>query len=287
MLPLNANNISRPQSNAPHSSSLSTQSVSESSPKSSHVEQRIAAAEEALREIRKRIPGKSTNKSYGHNPPPEKSKLYSQPALTNRFNTWQEEQKNSSIDKITLANCGDLSCLTWQNLMDRKHKNGQSQLGSIDLVEWSEPEHLCVALAQPLTNGKFPDNFFDWDKDAVICDVWANIVCKATDFPEEWKHKMAKWEGRGLKVTDGYDSALIDGQWVPHVMESPASEKWLTLPEKAAVRSYITYEPFYMPIYEKAKPNKKEKFKGYWPVITEMHKSGIALRSQYNNKVIV
>ncbi len=338
MFSLNANNNSRPQSNTPNSSSLSTQSASEASPKSSHalcenlpksqqknspliqthpsdnisglsassissaadssskslVEQRIAAARETLSEIRKRIPGKSVNKSYGPNPPSKKFELYGQPALTDRVNACEDAPEKSSIDKITVANCGDLSFLAWQSLMDGswekgkrrmdgKLEKGKSRLGSIDIVEWPK-EHLCIVLGQPSTDGKFPDEFSDWDKDAVICDVWANIVCKATDFPDVWKVKMAKWEDRELKITE-YGSAPIDGQWVPSVMESPVSEKWLTLPGKAKVRGYISYSEFYKPIYDNADSKKYR----YGLIIREMRTIGIAVRTQLeeeeNNKL--
>ncbi len=324
MLSRNVNNISRPQSSALNSSSLSTQSASEASPKPSHalcenlpkrqqesayaiqtnpsdnipvlsassipsatdssskylVEQRIEAAQEALSEIRKRIPGKSTNKSYGDTPPPERSELYRQPALTDRFNAWREAPTKSSIDKVTVANCEDLSILAWQSLMDKTCKKGKSQLGSIDLVEWLN-EHLCVVLGQPSIDGKFPDEFSEWEKDAVICDVWANIVCKATDFPKAWREKMEKWDRRGLKIDPIYDDSLIDGQWVPVKMESPVSKEWLALPEMTKVRGYISYANlFYRPIYKRAASN------GYYPSMQEMHKSAVDFHPHLNKKNI-
>ncbi len=75
------------------------------------VDARLKIAQQVLNQIRGRIPGKSTNKTYGTNPPDRKSKLYSHQALTDRFNAWQAKQKSSSISKIELANCGDLSFL--------------------------------------------------------------------------------------------------------------------------------------------------------------------------------
>lgn len=52
-------------------------------------------------------------------------------------------------------------------------------------------DHVFVVLDQlPDGTGFFPDNFANWDANAVIIDPWVSICCKARDYPFLWSLKL-------------------------------------------------------------------------------------------------
>jgi hypothetical protein len=56
----------------------------------------------------------------------------------------------------------------------------------------------------------------EWDADAYVCDPWANIACKPSQYELFWKVKMRKWRLDGKQIASG-----------PHKFD-PTSEPWLS-----------------------------------------------------------
>jgi len=59
----------------------------------------------------------------------------------------------------------------------------------------------------PLLQSKIKRDFNDWPAGIYICDPWANIFCKASNYPLEFHHKMSSWSVKGKLV-------LYRGQWI-------------------------------------------------------------------------
>ncbi len=240
------------------------------------LDKRLAVATLAFANISTQIPRRSTNLSYGITPQlsdPETHRMYSQPMISWRSQDHHDQLTYSTIDKLTIANCHDLSFLVWQDLMDSTWNNDKNELGRVAVVNLV-PDHVCVALGQePLKDEKFPDDFSDWDPNAVICDAWAGIVCPATEYPKVWREKMSEWEQGGLKITLGYttkkepitekpeESAEIEcdptipiGQWIPSQIMSPTNSQWFNLPdqEKTLGGVAVPEDPFFESMYKKA-----------------------------------
>ncbi|WP_437573752.1 hypothetical protein [Sorangium sp. So ce887] len=108
-----------------------------------------------------------------------------------------------------VGNCFDLSALTVLLLSEEP---GSSPGTEVDVVRLGKllpaaedrgfrGDHAFVVLNPPPAeeDGSYPDSFDDWG-DAIIVDPWANIACRARDYPERWVAKMKKWKARGKKI---------------------------------------------------------------------------------------
>ncbi|MCA9704954.1 MAG: hypothetical protein KDK70_03780 [Myxococcales bacterium] len=68
-----------------------------------------------------------------------------------------------------------------------------------DMVYYPNGDHVYLVMGQPTDlQGRFPDDFADWDPEAVICDVWADIACPAREYPARWRARMHNWQTMGL-----------------------------------------------------------------------------------------
>ncbi len=66
-------------------------------------------------------------------------------------------------------------------------------------------DHGFVALNQkPTKQGLFPDNFNDWNDDAVIIDPWIGICAPARHYPELWRMKLDTMAAVGIELSNGY-----------------------------------------------------------------------------------
>lgn len=76
-------------------------------------------------------------------------------------------------------------------------------------------DHVFVVIGQaPAGDGAFPDDFAQWDAQAVIVDPWVSICCKARDYPALWKLKLDVMGAAGeeLAASTGWQRA-DSAQW--------------------------------------------------------------------------
>jgi hypothetical protein len=99
-------------------------------------------------------------------------------------------------------NCHELSFLARHELRER---------GVDAVIVKTEAKHAFVAYrgSGPL-EGELPADMRLWPDDAYVCDGWANIACKARDYPQRFADKMKQWADRGKEV---YFAATES--WVP------------------------------------------------------------------------
>jgi hypothetical protein len=101
-----------------------------------------------------------------------------------------------------IGNCLEFSCVAGRFLQKKK--------APFDLATFTTGDHIFVAIGEPRpADGNYPTNFATWDKDAAICDAWADIACLATDFPARWKARMTNWDNARIllaKVGGGFIS---------------------------------------------------------------------------------
>ncbi|WP_437547133.1 hypothetical protein WME97_44400 [Sorangium sp. So ce367] len=115
-----------------------------------------------------------------------------------------------------VGNCLELSALTIWLLSHPDEAPGAEvdmvrlgkRLPTADNGDFASGDHAFVVLNPPKVdeNGGYPGDFDDWGE-AIIIDPWANIACKARDFPERWKEKMRKWKRKGKEI----DTVTKDG----------------------------------------------------------------------------
>lgn len=91
-----------------------------------------------------------------------------------------------------------------------------------DLVYYPEHgDHIFVVIGHASDgNGNYPTNFTDWDENAAICDVWADIACPARDYPERWKARMQNWRIMGLTIANRLPTESIWVDVVNHAKKS-------------------------------------------------------------------
>ncbi|MES2771456.1 MAG: hypothetical protein V4623_05670 [Pseudomonadota bacterium] len=79
------------------------------------------------------------------------------------------------------------------------------------LVQLQPPgDHIFLVLDQlPEKNGFFPDNFADWNNQAIIIDPWVSICCKANDYLMWWSMRLdvMATAGEELATSKGWKKA--------------------------------------------------------------------------------
>jgi hypothetical protein len=74
--------------------------------------------------------------------------------------------------------------------------------------------------------GPLPSNMKEWDANIYICDPWANIACRARDYPEKFDAKMTKWQDKNKLVKYDDERKFVpsrDDQWMSKVLEGDKS----------------------------------------------------------------
>lgn len=93
---------------------------------------------------------------------------------------------------------------------------GSSEHPQFCLVRLSPPgDHIFLVLDQaPDATGFFPDNFSNWNANAVVIDPWVSICCKARDYPMWWKMKLDVMAAGGEELAgSGGWSKANDASW--------------------------------------------------------------------------
>ncbi|MCL9781982.1 hypothetical protein M9194_11155 [Vibrio sp. S4M6] len=135
-----------------------------------------------------------------------------------------------------IGNCFELSCAsayklcthpywsmgTIKDIKTRQHT--KVQLPVWDLVKFDAIDHIYLVIGQEPTgnSGDYENNFSNWDANAYIIDAWANIGCKAREFPVKWRERMTELDRQGY---------MFIGDGIKHF----TSEAFLTAPVQAKV----------------------------------------------------
>ncbi|WP_438033832.1 hypothetical protein [Sorangium sp. So ce204] len=132
------------------------------------------------------------------------------------------------VGQAKVGNCLELSALAIWLLSRPEEAHGAKvdmvrlgkRLPTADNGDFTSGDHAFVVLNPPEAdeNGGYPGDFDDWGE-AVIIDPWANIACKARDFPERWKEKMRKWKRKGKEI----DTVTKEGAGT----RPPDQEPWI------------------------------------------------------------
>lgn len=112
------------------------------------------------------------------------------------------------ILKSGAGNCGEMALLSGDII---EKSGGKAQ-------QWyvAGGDHVFTVVGGPASAGKATVDFSqaEW-KDAWIVDPWADISCKASEYTELVKNKMAEWDAKGLQIyTRGEWRKPMDPQWI-------------------------------------------------------------------------
>lgn len=113
------------------------------------------------------------------------------------------------------GNCLEMSCAcAW-------HLNNQGRF-NYDLVYYpGYGDHIFLVIGQHSdANGDFPDDFANWDADAVICDAWADIACPAREYPARWRARMSNWKIMGMSLANKLPTEAAWSDLVDHPKRS-------------------------------------------------------------------
>ncbi|RMP86404.1 hypothetical protein ALQ17_05311 [Pseudomonas fluorescens] len=116
--------------------------------------------------------------------------------------------RSNLIVKSGAGNCGEMALLSG----DIIEKSG----GKAKQWYVKEGDHVFTVVGGPASGGKATVDFSqsEW-KDAWIVDPWAEISCKASEYTELVKKKMAEWDAKGLQIqTRGQWRRPVDPQWI-------------------------------------------------------------------------
>ncbi|SEU13194.1 hypothetical protein SAMN03159512_05312 [Pseudomonas sp. NFR09] len=112
------------------------------------------------------------------------------------------------IVKSGAGNCGEMALLS-ENIIEKS--GGKAQTWYVE-----GGDHVFTVVGGPASGGKATIDFSqsEW-KDAWIVDPWAEISCRASEYTESVKKKMAEWDAKGLKIhTRGQWRKPVDPQWI-------------------------------------------------------------------------
>jgi hypothetical protein len=135
-----------------------------------------------------------------------------------------------------VGNCFELSSIVCSILASQPNPPAL-----FDVVDLAPPgDHAFVVIGQPVgEDGKYPMDFRDWNEDAIICDPWMNIHCRARDYPARWGETLQRWEEHGkqlpipAKVGDAHKGGF----------QSPTNPFWLRAIEDNEKRSFTKTKP--------------------------------------------
>lgn len=193
--------------------------------------------------------------------------------------TWQMQQQGGkgakgAIDNLRRAK--DYENIVWDMPSVIAYGKAAAKLGAGNCMEYSAvaseklsrlrdipdfyacelgppSDHVFVVIGETPYAGEFNMNFMQWDVNAAVCDPWADIACRARNYPGLWKQAMRDWnlDGATLPVRLTGMGFGAKAEWV-----SPTNAAWLDaidecaklvkagpgngLPEKQGCCCYIT-----------------------------------------------
>lgn len=105
------------------------------------------------------------------------------------------EEYISEVKKVKVGNCGEKS-----NLVRYFLSQQPGPLIYYRVSLWPNSHCFVVMDQEPSVEGLFPDNFNDWNDQAVIIDSWAGICAPARHYPELWHMKLDTMAAVGIEL---------------------------------------------------------------------------------------
>lgn len=116
------------------------------------------------------------------------------------------EDSISEVKKVKVGNCGEKSRLVCYFLSQQP-----GTLTYYHVSLWPNNHSFVVMDQEPNVIGGFPDNFNDWNDQAVIIDPWIGICAPARHYPELWQMKLDTMAAVGVELrTPSHE----EGEWV-------------------------------------------------------------------------
>ncbi|WP_330924246.1 hypothetical protein [Candidatus Sororendozoicomonas aggregata] len=131
----------------------------------------------------------------------------------------EEEEYIFEVAQSQAGNCGEKSSLVCFFLSQQP-----DFLIYHEVSIWPADHTFVVMNQRPNRKGQFPDNFNDWNEDAVIIDPWLGICGPARHYPELWRMKLDTMAAVGVELSNGY--GLISRKW-----HKANAELWQKMPE--------------------------------------------------------
>ncbi|WP_330924235.1 hypothetical protein [Candidatus Sororendozoicomonas aggregata] len=135
------------------------------------------------------------------------------------------QERVVEIAKSQAGNCGEKSALVCFFLSQQPNRPIYYRVSL-----WPADHTFVVINQRPSKEGLFPDNFNDWNDDAVIIDPWVGICGPARHYPELWRMKLDGMAEVGVELSNGY--GLIKRNWL-----KANAELWQTMPDRN--RKYV------------------------------------------------
>lgn len=112
----------------------------------------------------------------------------------------------SEVMRCQAGNCGGKSNLVCYFLSQQPNPPIHHRVSL-----WPNSHSFVVIGQEPDEEGQFPDNFNDWNDDAVIIDPWISICGPARHYPELWHMKLDTMGAVGIELRS---ASHEQGKWV-------------------------------------------------------------------------
>lgn len=112
----------------------------------------------------------------------------------------------SEVKKVQVGNCGEKSKLVCYFLSQQPSPPVYYRVSL-----WPNSHNFVVMDQEPGVEGGFPDNFNDWNDQAVIIDPWIGICAPARHYPELWQMKLDTMAAVGIELRAPFHQ---EGDWV-------------------------------------------------------------------------
>ncbi len=101
----------------------------------------------------------------------------------------------SAITKSQVGNCGEKNILVCYFLLQQA-----TPVKYHRVFLWPDDHEFVVLSQEPSEQGLFPENFNDWNDDAVVIDPWIGICASARHYPELWRMKLDTMAAVGIEL---------------------------------------------------------------------------------------
>ena len=165
---------------------------------------KLSVAQAALRFANTHTSLGSSNLGVGHLTAikPWTPRLLDPDALNNILLSSRLERANcslkdyvSAVTKSQVGNCGEKNILVCYFLLQQA-----TPVICDRVLLWPDDHEFVVLNQKPSEQGLFPENFNDWNDDAVVIDPWIGICASARHYPELWRMKLDTMAAVGIEL---------------------------------------------------------------------------------------
>jgi hypothetical protein len=118
--------------------------------------------------------------------------------ITGAFTKWQAPHNEmvNAFDNFAGGNCFDMALYAFGLF-------GKWDVYPLERIDVQGGDHSYVVVGRFDSFEGTKCNLQDlgtWGESAYVCDPWANIACRASDYLERWNIKMSKWQDAGKLI---------------------------------------------------------------------------------------